>query len=136
MISQTAEYALRAIVHLAASGESCTTQQIAQDTQAPASYLSKVLQSLTRAELVRAQRGLGGGFQLARAASEITIYDVVQALNELPRIRECPLGLKEHAQLCPLHARLDEAIELVENAFRATTIAELVDSAHPFIKTN
>ncbi len=135
MISQTAEYALRAVVHLAANSEEpCTTQQIAGSTRAPASYLSKVLQSLTRAGLVRAQRGLGGGFQLARPANEVTIYDVVQALNELPRIRECPLGLVEHVELCPLHARLDEAIEQVEKSFRATTIAELVDSAQPFEK--
>jgi DNA-binding IscR family transcriptional regulator len=65
---------------------------------------------------------------------EMTIYDVVQAMGELPRIRECPLGLPEHVTLCPLHARLDEAIELVEKAFRATTIAELVAVAPPLCR--
>src|SRR5690606_5496766 len=111
-----------------------TTQQIAQSTKVPASYLSKVLQSLSRAGLVDSQRGVGGGFQLARPMETMTIYDVVQAMNELSRIRECPLGLPEHVNLCPLHARLDEAIELVTKAFRASTIAELVDTAPPLCK--
>jgi len=138
MISQTTEYALRAVVHLASSQRqgqaSQTTQQIAQSTKVPASYLSKVLQSLSRAGLVDSQRGVGGGFQLARPMETMTIYDVVQAMNELSRIRECPLGLPEHVNLCPLHARLDEAIELVAKAFRASTIAELVDTAPPLCK--
>ena len=127
MISQTAEYALRAVVHMASlNDEVHITQDIAQATQIPAGYLSKVLQSLAKSGLIVSQRGLGGGFRLAKASAEMTIYEVVSAVNALPRIHSCPLNLKEHADhLCPLHARLDEAMELVENAFRATTIAEL-----------
>ncbi|HVF85399.1 MAG TPA: Rrf2 family transcriptional regulator [Abditibacteriaceae bacterium] len=132
MISQTAEYALRAVVHMASlngdSDEVYTTQGIAQAAQIPPGYLSKVLQSLARSGLIVSQRGLGGGFRLAKAPEEMTIYEVVSAVNALPRIHSCPLNLKEHADhLCPLHARLDEAMALVETAFRATTIAELAE---------
>jgi Rrf2 family protein len=126
ILSQTAEYALRAVVCLAAENSSLTVPQIAGRTGVPAGYLSKVLQSLARAGLIQSQRGMGGGFRLAHAANEITIFDVVNAVDTVPRIRECPLGIAEHEKLCPLHERLDTAMAAVEDAFRATVIGELV----------
>jgi Rrf2 family protein len=131
MLSQTTEYALRAVVHLAgAGGASRTTQEIAEATRVPTGYLSKVLQSLGRAGFLAAQRGTGGGYALARPPEEITVYDIVQAVEPIPRIRACPLGIREHgAHLCPLHRRLDDAMATVESAFRASTLAELVAGA-------
>ena len=130
MISQTAEYALRAAVHLAdqagETGHPLTAPVIAAATQVPVGYLSKVLQNLSRAGIITSQRGPGGGFRLAREATDITIYEVVQAVDTLPRIHKCPLGLEEHERLCPLHRRIDEAMALVEKAFRETTIADLM----------
>lgn len=154
MISQTAEYALRAVVHLATIQQnsvqengvqengavpvmvSQTAQQIASATQVPSGYLSKVLQTLSRAGLILSQRGLGGGFTLARPSQEITVYEVVQAVDPLRRIRECPLGLEAHrAALCPLHAKLDSATTLVEKSFRETTIGALSQTPN-FADTN
>lgn len=128
MISQTVEYALRAVAHLASNApESCKTQEIAKATQVPAAYLSKVLQSLGRAQIVRSQRGIGGGVTLAVEAEELTILDVVNAVEPLQRITTCPLDLKSHgANLCPLHRRLDNAMASVEAAFAATTLAEVL----------
>jgi Rrf2 family protein len=128
VISQTAEYALRAVVHLAAGPSAPrTTRQIAAATRVPAPFLSKVMQGLGRAGLVRSQRGLRGGFKLARDPAELTILDVVNAVDPLRRIRGCPLDLPEHGlNLCPLHRRLDDAAALVEDAFRQTTVAELL----------
>jgi Rrf2 family protein len=128
MISQTVEYALRAIVYLADQGEEArTTQQIAEATKVPAAYLSKVMQGLSRAKLVHSQRGLHGGFTLAHEPKDVTLWDVVQAIEPIERIRECPLGLVSHRlRLCPLHKRLDDAIALIERAFRDTTIAEVL----------
>ena len=128
MISQTAEYALRAIVFLADQGVAKTTQQIAQATHVPAGYLSKVMQSLARAGLVSSQRGLHGGFTLAKKADKLTVWEVVDAVDPIQRIRTCPLGLKSHgANLCPMHRRLDDAMAMVENAFRGSTVQELLD---------
>lgn len=128
MISQTAEYALRAIVYLADQQEPRTTQQIAQVTRVPAGYLSKVLQSLARGGLVTSQRGLHGGFRLAQSAKEVTVWQVIDAVDPLQRIRSCPLGLKSHGvNLCPMHRRLDDALAMVETAFRASTVAELLE---------
>jgi Rrf2 family protein len=127
MFSQTAEYALRAVVHLAArSGAPQTTQQIAVATRVPAGYLAKVMQSLSRAGVVHSQRGLHGGFTLSAPAAELTVLDVIQAVDPIRRIRSCPLGIKGHLNLCPLHRRLDQAISLVEDALRQSTIAELL----------
>jgi len=134
MISQTVEYALRAVVHLAAeSPQSCTTQQLASVTQVPAAYLSKVLQNLVRAGIVKSQRGIGGGVSLASTPESLTILDVVNAVDPIQRIQACPLDLKTHAAtLCPLHRRIDNAMAEVENAFRSTTLAEVLgESGEP-----
>lgn len=130
MISQTAEYALRAIVYLADQSETPhTTSQIAEVTQVPAGYLSKVMQSMSRAGLVHSQRGLNGGFTLAHKPEELTVFDVISAVDPLKRIRQCPLGKKAHGKnLCPLHRRIDEAIAAVEKSFRATTVDELLET--------
>jgi Rrf2 family protein len=132
MISQTAEYALRAIVFLADQEGAQTTQQISKVTRVPAGYLSKVMQSLAKAGLVNSQRGLHGGFTLARPADALTVWEVVDAVDPIERIRTCPLGLKSHgAKLCPMHRRLDDAAALVENAFRNSTVRELLDEPSP-----
>lgn len=129
MISQTAEYALRAMVHMATVDSKQTAEQIAAGTQVPVGYLSKVLQSLARAGLLRSQRGIGGGFTLAKPADTVTIYEVVQAVDPIRRITECPLGLAAHRhRLCPLHKSLDDAMELIEAQFRGATIAAMMDT--------
>src|SRR5687768_3126938 len=128
MLSQTTEYALRVVVYLASLGdEPATIPRIAAATQTPQGYLAKVLRNLALAELVRSRRGLHGGSVLARPARSISVLDVVQAVDPLRRIRQCPLGIESHGvKLCPLHRRLDEAIALVEKAYAGSSIAELV----------
>ena len=128
MLSQTVEYALRAAVYLANQAPAPrTTEQIAEVTKVPQAYLSKVMQSLARSGIVRSQRGIRGGFVLARQSSELTILEVVNAVDPLQRIETCPLGIASHgSNLCPLHRRLDLALAAVENAFGKTTLAEIL----------
>ncbi len=129
MISQTTEYALRAVVWLASHPDRpLTAQQIAESTRVPAGYLAKVLQGLSRAGLLRSQRGLGGGFTLARSPADLTLWEVVQAVDPIRRITECPLGIEMHAnRLCSLHQELDDAIAQVEKDFARCTIASLIE---------
>lgn len=130
MFSQTIEYALRAVVHLAYQApDAHTTADIAEATRVPKDYLSKILQGLAREGIVKTQRGVGGGVSLAKEPGELTILDVVNAVEpeSVRRITTCPLGLKTHGiRLCPLHKRLDNAIASVESAFRKTTLAEVL----------
>jgi len=128
MFSQTAEYALRAMSALAArSPSSMTTGEIAGVTRVPPAYLSKVLQALRKAGLVKSLRGIGGGVSLAEDLDEITVLEIINAVDPIRRINECPIGLAAHGvQLCPMHSRLDSALAMVEEVFRETTLAELL----------
>ena len=136
MFSKTVEYALRAMVHLlecerAGQGVQ-TVDQIALRTQVPLSYLSKVLQNLTRAGLITSTRGSGGGFRLAASASNISIYEVVETVDPIERINSCPLKLAAHSgKLCPMHKKMDDALALVEEQLRTTTLAEILGDASP-----
>ncbi len=128
MLSQTVEYALRAVVHLAYHDpEPQTTEQIAEATKVPKPYLAKVIQGLCRAGVLQSRRGIGGGVGLMRTPAELTILDVVNAVEPLQRITTCPLGLKSHGiHLCPLHKRIDTALAHMERAFQETTLAEVL----------
>jgi Rrf2 family protein len=128
MLSQTVEYALRTVVHLAANApESSTTAQLAEATRVPAAYLSKVVQSLARAGIVHSQRGSGGGVSFSADAEKLTVLDIVNVVDPVQRIKTCPLGLVTHGKkLCPLHRRMDAALAQMEQAFGSTTLAEVL----------
>jgi Rrf2 family nitric oxide-sensitive transcriptional repressor len=128
MFSQTVEYALRAVVHLAyESPDARTTDQIAAATKVPKAYLAKTLHNLVKKGVLRSQRGLGGGMTLAAPPEQLTILDVVNAVEPIRRIVTCPLDLPTHGvRLCPLHKRMDAALAAVEAAFGGTTLAEVL----------
>lgn len=134
MITQTAEYALRAIVYLADRGSNrpATAQEISRAVQVPVGYLQKILRMMAKADLLTAQRGSGGGFALAKVPSAIRVLDVLEATDAgIQRIERCPLGIKGHTRLCALHRLLDEQIARAERAFAVTSIATLLEGAGP-----
>lgn len=127
-VSQTAEYALRAVVWLAQNpGIPQTTQQLAEGTLVSQSYLPKVLQPLGRAGIVTSQRGVNGGYTLARDPEGLHVLEIVNCVDPIQRITSCPLRLGSHAgTLCPLHRMLDDAIADLETRFANTSIAALL----------
>jgi len=129
MISQTAEYALRAIVHLAQTHpRPQTAAAIAERTRVPVPYLSKVMQSLARAGFVSSQRGLHGGFTLVRRAATFSVLDVISAVEPLHHIQRCPLDLAGHDDhLCMLHSCLEKAMQQMEEVYAGTSIEKLLD---------
>jgi Rrf2 family protein len=134
MLSKTAEYALRVTVWLAQSPqEPSSADHLAEVTRVPRRYLHKVVQDLVRAGLVRSQPGPGGGYALARKPEQITILDVVNAVDPLERIRHCPLGLPSHTKLCPLHKELDRVYAHAEEALARVTLAKLVRSSSAIV---
>jgi Rrf2 family protein len=81
-ISARAEYAVRALLALAANeAESATAQVLADSQSLPRKFLEAILSDLRRAGLVRSQRGAEGGYRLARGAAEITVGDVLRAVD-------------------------------------------------------
>ncbi len=128
MISQTAEYALRAIVFLAAQNRATTTELISKGTKVPTGYLAKIMQNLTRADIVISQRGLHGGFKLSRDPHDIMLYDVIEVFAPITRIHECPLGFTDHKHhLCPLHQNLDDCAKEVEDRTKNTSVGKLIE---------
>lgn len=128
MFSCTAEYAVRAIVYLAMNpGRSCPAADIAETTKIPSGYVSKVLQDLARAGLLKAQRGPNGGFSLTRDPAQITLLEAVNAVDPIHRIHSCPLGISSHGRnLCRLHSRLDRAIAVAEQTLADATVADVM----------
>lgn len=64
---------------------------------------------------------------LTKEPKDLTILEVVNAVEPIQRIKTCPLGLTSHGiHLCPLHRRLDNALAMVEKAFGGTTLAEVL----------
>lgn len=127
MFSQTVEYALRAMVALAGDDEvPLTSEVISARTRLKGSYLSKVMRDLVVAGLVESQRGPNGGFILARPAAQIAILDIVNAVDPIKRITQCPMGNPKHIKLCALHRKLDGAIAQIEVVLRDTTLAEVL----------
>ena len=134
MLSKTAEYALRAAACLGGRiGQPASADVLAQETKVPRRYLHRVLQDLVAAGFVRSRPGPGGGYELARDTDQLTILDVVNAVSPLERIRECPLGLKSHTELCPLHAELDRAYAATEAAFAGVTLKQILESTSPIL---
>jgi Rrf2 family transcriptional regulator, nitric oxide-sensitive transcriptional repressor len=128
MFSQTTEYALRAMVCLAQTpDELVAAPALARQTGVPANYLAKVLQQLAVAKLITGRRGVGGGYRLARPASQISLLDVVEAMG---RVRdEGPRpdgdGICEQA-LRNLEDHLRTATAAAVKVFRGTTLETMV----------
>ncbi|MFO0788246.1 MAG: Rrf2 family transcriptional regulator [Pirellulales bacterium] len=134
MLPKTSEYALRAAVWLGREPESTeSADELAKVTKVPRRYLHKVLQDLVHAGLVRSQPGPGGGYGLAKKPNAISILDVVNAVAPLERIRGCPLGLKSHTSLCPLHKELDEVYATIEESLARVTIGQLLTSTRDIV---
>jgi Rrf2 family protein len=134
MLSKTAEYALRAVACLGSRpGEPASADRLAEQTKVPRRYLTRVLQDLAAAGLVRSRPGPGGGYELCQSTDQITILDVVNTVAPIERIRSCPLGLRSHHKLCPLHSELDKAYAATEAAFAGVTIKDLVESTSTII---
>ena len=81
-LSARSDYALRAVIELAAAGSGhLTADQLARTQAIPGKFLEAILTQLRRAGLVRSQRGPEGGFWLARPAGEISLADVIRAID-------------------------------------------------------
>lgn len=130
MLSQTAEYALRAVLYLADNADEgpVPVEAVAEALDIPRNYLSKTLHALARRGVLGSSRGPGGGFRLAIPADALSLYEVVEPFDDLRERRACLLGRSECSDRnpCPAHHRWKEVADQVATFFRETTVAELI----------
>jgi Rrf2 family protein len=131
MLNQTAEYALRAVLHLAsAEGDGpLRVDAVAADLDVPRNYLSKVMHLLARSGLLRSARGPAGGFTLARPPEEITLAQVIDPFDRLED--RCLLMRRtcSDADPCLAHHQWKHVAVQLRSFFRETTVADLVRGA-------
>ena len=124
MLSQTSQYALRTVLHLASlpRSERAAAVDLARVIGIPGNYLSKTLHQLARAGVVASTRGKGGGFVLGRPADRISLAEVVAPFQEVGE-RACLLGRSScsDARPCPAHAHWKRVAEQVAAFFSRTT---------------
>ncbi len=130
-IGKSARYALHALLEMAlADDQPVTVAGVAERYGLPRTALAKVFQQLVRAGLASGTRGVGGGYRLARPASQVSVLDVVAAF-ERPHppgqclVAERPDLVCERQPSCGLRQLFDEADELVRCTFASVSLATL-----------
>lgn len=131
-ITRQADYALRAMLYLARlePATRAATSQIAEEKRIPPSFLAKIISQLSIAGLIHTSRGARGGVSLARPAEEISVLEVIEAIDGPIALNECTLNptLCPFEQDCPIHDLWCKTqVELVEK-LRNTTFASFVQS--------
>ena len=105
-ITRQADYAVRAVLYLTRLGveNKAATSKIAQDQHIPPSFLAKIVSQLSIAGLLHTSRGAHGGVTLARNPEDISLLDVVEAIDGPIRLNECVHadGMCAFADDCPL----------------------------------
>lgn len=104
------------------------TKEIAQEEGIPAPFVAKILHDLARHKLVRSTKGPGGGFQLAKPAREISLFEVVNAVDGLEELEACV----QSGEVCPLHsaicrrnARWRALCQQILSFYRTTTLEDI-----------
>ncbi|HEU4401894.1 MAG TPA: Rrf2 family transcriptional regulator [Candidatus Polarisedimenticolia bacterium] len=128
-VNQTAQYALRAMLHLAAlpKGSPARARDLSRATGIPPAYLSKIMRRLVTGGLLRARKGHGGGFALARRPESIRLRDVLGAVGgELERdLCIFGNGRCDASAPCPLHHSWSELNDAFHSWARRTTLADM-----------
>ncbi|MBF6568442.1 MAG: Rrf2 family transcriptional regulator [Candidatus Binataceae bacterium] len=133
-IPRRIEYALRAMIHLAdRPGGVARGLEIAESEQIPKYFLEKVIRDLMRGGLVRSHRGPGGGYELARAAEQMTFKDIIEAVEGPITLNICVDGSNVCAlqPACRMYRVWEEGQRVLLKVFSQTTLQEIVDSRRP-----
>jgi Rrf2 family protein len=129
MLSKTSTRAIKALVSLAQlpAGTRAGAESIAKKINAPANYLGKLLRQLSKKGIVRSQKGLGGGFRLAKDPKQISMYDAIRAIENIDRWSGCVLGRStcSDESSCCLHDRWKKVRDSYIGFLKETTIADI-----------
>ncbi len=133
-ITRQADYAVRAVTYLARLGADrrAATSQIAQEQQIPPSFLAKIVSQLSVAGLLNTSRGARGGVSLSRSPEEISILEVVEAIDGPIMLNECVSddGACNFSSDCPIRPLWCEAQVDLVNKLRKTTFAKILNGTN------
>ena len=120
----------------ATEGAQVTAAEVAERYEVSPTVLAKVFQQLVRAGLAVGTRGVGGGYQLVKPASELTMLNVIEVFEPPREPGVCLLHERdgmhcEHSRECRLQSVFDEVDELVRSTFASITLETLVGSRSP-----
>ena len=136
-LSKKADYALIAMKHLAVRGDraSSSAREIAELYSIPIELLAKVLQRLVRGGLLVSQQGTRGGYQLARVPSQVSVADVIQAIDGPVTVTACSTedGQCEQFAKCNVRDPLWRVRERILAALGECTLAELASDPTPIV---
>ena len=128
-LTRGGEYGIRGVLYLAQQDEGRVSMlsAIANVQDVPPRFLAKIFQALAKAGLVKSHRGAKGGFSLARSAAEITIKDVIEAIEGPIHLNLCLLSEGEcsREKICPAHAVWEEAQEKMMGVLMRANFADL-----------
>lgn len=129
--SKTCEYAIRSLIYFADHPEkaSATAKEVGGESGVPAAYVAKIFQCLVKARILSSRRGPGGGYSMLIPASRLTLFKIVQALDDLSRspFSNCVMGLNkcDDKNPCPLHDIWSEAKNQMLKQLDASTISQV-----------
>jgi Rrf2 family protein len=132
-ITRQADYALRAMLFLADLDNStrAATSQIAKEKQIPPSFLAKIISQLSIAGIINTSRGARGGVTLARPAEEITLLEVIEAIDGPIALNQCTLSKNgcPFMENCPIHDVWCEAQDELVKRLSSTNFAQMKSKA-------
>lgn len=135
ILSQTSEYALRAMLHLAefGHGEPIRVDDIAESLSVPRNYLSKILHSLARSGFLVSSRGPGGGFVLAEHSRSMPLMGIIELFDAADPQDRCFLGRPQcrDDDPCPAHDRWGDIKKRIQVFLTETTLEELAREGLP-----
>lgn len=128
-LTRAADYAVRVMIHMATlpAHERALLPALAQATNAPESFLSKILQALCHAGFIASRRGQTGGFEILHPGRQASIRSVVEAIDGPIGLNVCLLSgaVCDRKIHCPAHPVWAKAQEAMLEALNSATIAEL-----------
>ncbi len=133
-LTRGGEYGIRGVLYLAQQedGKVNMLSAIAKAQDVPPRFLAKIFQALAKAGVVRSHRGAKGGFSLARPASEVSIRDVIEAVEGPIFLNVCLSGPGEctRDRICPMHAIWGDAQEKMMEVLGRANFADLAKAEH------
>ena len=132
-LTRAADYAVRVMIHLAAPHTEgrVSLPELAAATDAPESFLSKVLQALSHGGLISSRRGQSGGFQISQGGREASMLQVIEAIDGPICLNVCLISGKscQRKAHCPAHPVWAEAQMAMVEVLSRATVAELAFEA-------